>query len=173
TIPAALSHGDGGFSIKNETSGAFSSFAATPGVRPLTGDFDGDGKQDIAAVWQLGRLWTVKNGDNQLLFSAPWGVPGDTPLGCDLDGDGASDRVIVRLESNNLYTWHIALATGPVLSYSFGSIGDRPSCDKDFTGDGLPDLAVFRPSTGHWFLRDSSTGSTSQFSFGLAGDVPL
>lgn len=46
----------------------------------------------------------------------------------------------------------------------------RPS---DFDGDGFSDIAVFRPSTGIWYVQQSSTNTTSIFQFGVNGDVPI
>jgi hypothetical protein len=46
----------------------------------------------------------------------------------------------------------------------------------DYDGDGRADLAVYRPSSGHWFLRLSSTNYTAGGTYqwgGSAGDVPV
>ena len=44
----------------------------------------------------------------------------------------------------------------------------------DFDGDGRTDVGVFRPSTGGWYVLQSSTGNTSSvgYSWGLSTDVP-
>jgi hypothetical protein len=42
----------------------------------------------------------------------------------------------------------------------------------DYDGDGKTDPAVFRPSTGVWHLRYSSTGGTAAFQWALLGDKP-
>jgi hypothetical protein len=45
----------------------------------------------------------------------------------------------------------------------------------DYDADGKVDFAVWRPSTGEWFTRDSSTGYTTGRTqqWGTAGDVPV
>jgi hypothetical protein len=42
----------------------------------------------------------------------------------------------------------------------------------DFDGDGMGDIAVYRPSTGDWHLWMSATGSYVAFPFGIATDKP-
>ena len=143
------------------------------GNDPLVGDFNGDGRDEFAAIWQLIRFWSVKSSDNTLLFSLPWGEPGDTPLACDLDGDGASDRVMVRVNDKNLLDWFTALAAGGAQSTTLASLGDLPRCAGDFDGDGKGDPAVFRPTSGDWFVRSSDSGGLLQFQFGLPGDIAL
>jgi len=43
----------------------------------------------------------------------------------------------------------------------------------DFDGDGAADLAVFRPTTGQWFILNSGTSTFSFFNFGVPGDIPV
>jgi hypothetical protein len=43
----------------------------------------------------------------------------------------------------------------------------------DFDGDGAPDLSVFRPSSGQWFVLNSGASTVSITQFGLDGDIPV
>lgn len=45
----------------------------------------------------------------------------------------------------------------------------------DYDGDGITDVAVFRPSTGNWFILKSSTDFYywSTYQWGIPSDVPV
>jgi len=40
-------------------------------------------------------------------------------------------------------------------------------------GDGVIDVAVFRPSLGNWYVRYSSTGGAAGFQWGNGADIPV
>jgi hypothetical protein len=50
SIPVALSNGDGSFNVINGGASNFATWAAEPGAKAITGDFNCDGKTDIALV---------------------------------------------------------------------------------------------------------------------------
>ena len=56
----------------------------------------------------------------------------------------------------------------------WGLNGDVP-VPGDYDGDGVTDLAVFRPANGVWYILTSSSGFTTsvEYQWGLNGDVPV
>ena len=43
----------------------------------------------------------------------------------------------------------------------------------DYDGDGITDVAIFRPSTGSWFIVKSATATGVSLTWGGGGDVPV
>jgi hypothetical protein len=149
---------------------------------PVPGDYDGDGKTDLA-------LWRPGTGDWSILKSstndtasmhANWGGSawGDIPVSGDYDGDGRTDIAIWRpgtgawwiLESNANYTTWMHAVRGDAAA------GDVP-VPGDYDGDGKTDLAIWRPGTGDWWILTSSTDYTAWVHVvcgdGALGDIPV
>ena len=120
-------------------------------------DFSGDGKPDIA------RQGTILQGDGSGGFTPTNTFP---PAGyyyfeaADLNGDGRTD--LLAYGFNNLLTNTLGYA---VFQSVCTPIKDTSRLDYD--GDGKTDLAVWRPGTGQWVIRNSSNGSTRTEGWGL------
>ncbi len=157
---------------------AFAGFAgATLTVRPLSasrvGDFDGDGKTDLAIFRQSSDLWIIRNsagGGQTVQFGDP--TQGDVPVAADYEGIGRSDLALFRPTTDQ---WIIRLSTGATQILQFGdpSQHDIP-VPGDYEGIGRSDLAVFRPSTDQWIIR-LSTGATQVYQCGDPSqhDIPV
>jgi hypothetical protein len=44
---------------------------------------------------------------------------------------------------------------------------------RDYDGDGRVDIAIWRPSTGVWWIINSSNGSVATQQWGAYGGVPV
>ena len=102
TMPMALSNGNGTFNVTNTAIADFASWAASSTAKPVTGDFDHDGKTDVALMGPSG--WTTlpvafSNGNgsfqvtNQPIvdFAALAALSNAKPLVGDFNGDGKAD----------------------------------------------------------------------------------
>jgi hypothetical protein len=167
TVPVAMSHGDGSFTVTNSNQWDFASWAQVPGVQVLTGDFNGDGKTDIALLPSPGNPWwytipvAFSNGDGSFTVTnlnrwdfASWAqVPGVQVLTGDFNGDGKTDIALLPSPGNPWwYTIPVAFSNGDgtfnVLNLpqaDFAGWAQAPGAQAlsgDFNGDGKADIAM-------------------------------
>jgi hypothetical protein len=131
----------------------------------ITGDFNGDGKSDIAGRNFAGQWWVgVSDGSsftNQLWTTWNPNVTWvDVHVG-DFNGDGKADIVGRVLQTGQ---WWVALSTG---SSFVNSLWDTWSTIPtwvdvkvgDFTGDGKADIVGRYLEAGQWWLAQSTASS--------------
>jgi hypothetical protein len=161
TVPVALSNGNGTFAVTNYYIGDFAAWANDLHAAKLTGDFNGDGKTDIAltgaANWNTVPV-AFSNGNGTFTvtniylgsFAACAAVPGATTLTGDFNGDGKTDIALT-----GPYWWNtlpVAFSNGngsfTMTNVHLDDFPDWASSSNavklvgDFNGDGKADVAV-------------------------------
>lgn len=136
------------------------------------GDYDGDGRFDLAVRRGTGSdpatFYILRS---SLGFTGTqWGLGSDDLAPGDYDGDGRTDLAVVRKGAP--YTWYILRSSDTSFyALNFGAAPHVPA-QADYDGDGKTDISVF-DGAGNFFVFNSSTGATSSFLFGQAGDIPV
>ena len=124
TVAAFRNQGVGGFQVVNASVGDFAVWATQSNVRPLTGDFNGDGRTDVALLRQnsgwstlpvalAGRQRRVVDRESAGIGDfAVWATQSNVrPLTGDFNGDGRTDVALLR-QNSGWSTLPIALANG-------------------------------------------------------------
>jgi hypothetical protein len=153
------------------------------GDKPVSADFDGDGKYDFA-IWRpgpQGRFYFIRS-MTQTMQIEDFGQTGDEPVVEDYSGDGADDLAVYRPGAtpgaqSYWYYRPISAPSGHFITVPWGQHGDRPSPGHytQFNNPGYlgpADFVVQRPDgpNGKFYIRRWWGGVEPPLTFGLAGD---
>jgi len=171
TDMACYTGGGGSWHVATLTAAGWQRLAGENGPLPalpvgnqcLTGDFNGDGRTDIACYtggggsWHVATLtaagWQRLAGENGPLPALP---VGNQCLTGDFNGDGRTDIACYTGSGGN---WHVVTLTAAGWQTLPGGNGPLPALPVwnqcltgDFNGDGRTDLACYTGSGGNWHV---------------------
>lgn len=150
---------------------------------PAPGDYDGDGKDDLA-LYRDGAnvgdqsLFLILRSSNNTFQAVEWGIAGDQAAARDFDGDGITDCTVFRRGANAGAPafWFIRQSASGFVqrTVQWGTTGDGVNTGDtpvagDYDGDGKYDPAVYRfgglaPNNTFLVLRSSdNTLSATQW----------
>ncbi|NNF69570.1 MAG: hypothetical protein HKN01_07335, partial [Acidimicrobiia bacterium] len=128
----------------------------------VTGDFDGNAIDDMAAFDEASGRWWVFTSNGSTLSGSVWAQFGTASgwtarLVGDFNGDGRDD---IANYHPSLQRWWVSLSTGSgfttTLWDEFGTgHGWTAQLVGDFDDDGLDDIASFHPTRGRWWVSVS------------------
>lgn len=152
---------------------------------PVAGDYDGDGKYDIA-VYRAGALTPTnsfivqRSSDSAITFQAFGNFTTDYILPGDYDGDGKFDYAVGRTGATGaspLVWWILQSSNGQVRVQPFGISSDLP-VQGDYDGDARADIAIYRRgatagAASNFWVFNSFTNTTTVQQWGLGADFAI
>ena len=123
----------------------------------MPGDYDGDGKTDIAVFRPSTGHWYIVNSSTATGSRARRGAAAGTSR-CPATTTATARPTLRVFRPSTGHVVHPQVEHGEPGGADVGRRRGHPGAG-DYDGDGKTDIAVFRPSTGHWYIVNSSTAS--------------
>lgn len=137
------------------------------------GDYDGDGKADIA-VFRAGDWYIMESSTGTVRYDH-FGQGGDVPTPNDYDKDGKAELAVARSEGGLRYWYRLNSSNGQFVATQFGLSSDAFFAGRaDYDGDGAADISVIRNISGqrNFYILRSSDQQFQGIQFGLSSDLP-
>ena len=158
---------DGALAL-NGTSGVVANFrqsVCTYSVSPTAATFGpAGGAGTVSVVTQAGCAWSaVSNQPSVVAVTSGWSGSASGTVGYTVSVNVGSQRSGALAIAGQLVTITQAAAARPPVTPT----------RTDFDGDLRADVAVFRPSTGAWYILSSALGGGIQHTWGGGADIPV
>jgi subtilisin-like proprotein convertase family protein len=143
---------------------------------PVSEDYNGDGQTDPAIYRPTNGWWAIDVNSQAptgqfVLYVPPivsvTAFPNTIPAAADFDTDGQADPAVFTIINVNgvgmgvftiLHNEVSATNTATIQSVAWGLAGDLP-VSADYDGSGAAQVAVYRSTTGAWYIRSSGAGN--------------
>jgi len=157
---------------------AFSFGPGAPTLKPLSGDWDGNGTSTAGVYDPATATFFLKNsnapGAADLAFS--FGAPGGVPLAGDWNNDN-TDTIGVYVPATGAFFLKNTNAPGSAdVVFSFGPTSSTlVPVVGDWNGDGTDTVGFYDPATGAFFLKNANSNGPADvaFTFGVGGAAPI